>query len=216
MSYTTTVVLSLSIAFPAFAGLVRLRQIDERFYPFVLLCCLGLVSEVSSMISVRVADNNVAVYNFYSLVEPVVLLWQFRRWGLFRQWPTVYFLLQGGFLLAWCLEHFVYGTPASFSSCHTIAYSLLVVVLSIPMLTHVLVFQNHRLLFHARFLILTGLLFFFAYAAFLEVVWMEGQGFSALFRKHVYDLLAYVNFIVNLLFGFAVLWIPRKLPFIMP
>lgn len=214
MSYELNAIFSLSIGLGAVIGWVRFSKTDPAFFPFLLLLTIGFVNEIASIVQIENGNSNIVNYNVFGLVESVLLTWQFLKWGLFTKSKGFYWFIQvvfGGF---WVAENFIRSFSA-FDSYFTIVHSFLFVMMSISMINRVVLKETRPLLKHPVFLICTGLIVYFNYAVLVEAFWIFGLNRSRSFRLGIYEILAYINLITNLIFAFAFLWIPTRLRYIL-
>ncbi|WP_276504440.1 hypothetical protein [Terrimonas pollutisoli] len=208
MSFVLNAVFSLSVSLAAIIGWIRIKKIDPAFFPFILLMMAGLINESVSLLLVYKGYSNSVSFNLYSLAAALLLGWQFYKWGLFKR-RAVYYLIQFVFLTGWMFETFVYSKNL-FNSYFIIAYSFVVVLLCIEQINHEIFPVKRRLWTDPIFLICMGLLVFYTYSVMVEAFWHYGLNRSRFFRLRIYEIMAYINLFTNLLFAFAVLWIPLK------
>lgn len=215
MSYNIINLLSYSVGIASVLALLRFQRIPAEYRPFVYLLWAGLLTEIAAGVLYN-GRENIVPYNLFSLVEPVLILYQFRKWQLFERRRPLYLGLQGVFVLAWCLENLVFWHFAIFDSYFIIFYSFLVVLLSIHQINKLIVTTDFSLLRNPRFIICVGFIIYFTYSAVTEVFWRYGLDNEAnQLRKGVSDFLVIVNLFTNLVYAFAVLWIPRKQKFLL-
>lgn len=214
MSFTLNAVLSLFIGAPVLVGWLRFRKIDPVFLPFLLALSAGLVSEIASIVLILQKITNAPVFNLYSLLESIFLLWQFRRWQVIPS-RVVYYLLQALLAAVWFWDSFLYGNPMQFNSAHLIVYASVVTVLSLDMMNRVIYRYPGVLLKNTAFLLCTGLLVFHVYTILVELSWLYGASEDTSFRIRLLSLLSYVNLFCNLLFTLALLWAPTHYRYLM-
>ncbi len=66
--------ISQSILLPFITGLIRLRRIGQRYQPFYIFICIGLVSEiVSFIIIIWCHAHNAIPLNIYYLLEWIMI-----------------------------------------------------------------------------------------------------------------------------------------------
>jgi hypothetical protein len=183
--------------------------------PFILFLTVGFVCEIISIILIKLKYTNAPVYNVYSLLEAMLLVFLFNRWGLFSRMRTLpfvfYFLLPVASLSEWFYRHEL----SSFTSFFVIGYSFLVIFLSINQLQVVLFTEPFRIYQNPVFLICLGLVLYFTSTVLIEVFWVYGLNGSEAFRKRVVSIFSYVNLFTNLVFLIATLWIPLKPSYIL-
>ena len=215
MTFELNVIFSLSIAIAASLSWIRFGQISPAYHPFVFLINLGLINEITSMLVVRSGYSNSVNYNVYSLVEFLLITWQFKRWKLFARWKNLYVFLQVSALAFWITENFIFKNLQSFNSYFVIVSSYVIVLMSIHRINQ-LVHSTDELIRNAGFIICLCFVFYFTYAVLVEAFWVYGLSKSTVFVTRIYSILIYINLFINLAYAIAVLWIPAKPKFILP
>ncbi|MGN6400135.1 MAG: hypothetical protein ACTHMD_06775 [Flavisolibacter sp.] len=210
MNYETNALFSLTIALGAVAGWARVKKIDRSFFPFLLLTWTGLVNEIVSLALIYKGYPNVVNYNIYSLTEALLVVWQFKEWGLFGRKRGLFYTVLGFFALWWLYETFILSSLFYFNSYFIVGYSFVIVVMSIVTISEMLFYEDYRLLRNAKFLICMGFVVYFTYAVLVEAFWLFGLNQGKFFRIRIYELLAYINLFTNLIFAVAILWMPMK------
>jgi hypothetical protein len=210
MNFVVNSFLSLSIALGAIIGWIRFKRTSPAYWPFLWLMWTGFYYELLGIVVMLAGYYNAVGYNIYSLVESLLLGLQFRRWGLFVKFRSLYYALQALFTVGWIVDSFIIAPINVFSSYFTIGRSIIIVLLSVSML-HVLSERPVAdLLRHPVFLICVGLVLLFTYTMIVEGFLIFGTGMSRQFRIRIFFILACINFITNIIFAFAILWMPIK------
>lgn len=215
MNFELNAAFSLSIAVSAVIGWIRYKKIDRSFLPFLVLTWVGLGAEVISTVQVTLHDSNAVMYNVYSLAEALLILWQFRRWGLFARHTYLAQALTLLYLSGWCYESFILSTITIINSYFIIGYSFIVVVMSILVISEMVFYEDDRLVRNSKFLICMGFILYFVYAILVEAFWIFGLNHTKSFRVQIYSILAYINLFTNLVFALALLWMPMRLRYIL-
>ena len=214
MDFSLNVVFSFSVAVGVAIGWVRYHKTDPAFLPFLLLLTVGLLNEIISYSLISVGQSNAVNYNLYSLVEAMLVIWQFKKWGFFgagRWHVLIQVALVAAFTTEWLLRHEWHA----FNSYFLMGYSLLIVFMSIYMVNRLLFSITGNLLREPVFLICMGFSVYFSYTVLVEAFWLYGLNQSRSFRLSIYDILSYINLFTNLLYAVAILWIPLKPRYIM-
>lgn len=212
MSFYLNAAFSLSIGIAAILGWVRIKKTDPAFFPFLLLMAAGLINETISLVLVNMGYSNAVAFNVYTLVAALLLGWQFMRWGLFKR-KEWYYILQSGFLIGWTIESL--AGDNLFNSYFITCYSSIVVLLCIEQINREIFRVKRKLYLHPVFLMCMGLLVFHTYSVMVETFWIYGLNKSHVFRLRIYEIMAYINLFTNLLFAFAIVWIPLRLQYIL-
>jgi hypothetical protein len=209
----TAEILSFSIAIAAIFAIFRLKYVDSLFYPFLLLVFVALLTEIINVLSNHYFSSNAVPVNVYSLIESILITWQFKKWRLFKNNQLFVFLI-ALFVLAWCIEVFFISSIFVFITYFIVLTSFIFVLMSIQMINRLIVTTKNSLLRNASFLICLGFLIFFTYSTIVEVFWWYGLKGSDEFTNRIYDIVSIINLFVNLIFAVAVLFIPQKQRFI--
>jgi hypothetical protein len=210
MNFVVNSFLSLSISLGAIIGWVRFKNTSPAYWPFLWLMWTGFYYEMFGIVVMLAGYYNAVAYNIYALVESLLLGLQFRRWGLFRKMPSGYYALQSLFIGGWMVDSFIVAPINVFSSYFTIGRSIVIVLLSVSMLHLLFEKPVTSLPRHPVFLICIGLVVLFTYTAIVEGFLIFGAGLSKSFRVRIFFILACINFITNIIFAFAILWMPIK------
>ena len=206
--------LGLSVFIGAVIALIRFREIDNAFHPFVYFLWVGSFNELLSIILVLNKYQSVLNSNIYVLVEAVLLLWFFKKLGTFDY--KVFYQLILLLLLVWLGENIVFGVITVNSTYFRISYSLLVVFMSINVLNRMIFSTRKHLFKDALFLILVSFIIYYSFKSLIQAFVIYGINRNSSFLLSIYIIMVYVNFTINLIYALAALWIPRKHRFTKP
>lgn len=212
LSYDTVVLMSYSIFIAGIIGAVKFRQIQNVYRPFIYLIWIGCLNELVSGYLISRGHYNIINGNIYGLCESLFLLWFFRTLGVLKNKLLLYSLM-AFFTSIWLVESFFlneFGTR--FTSYSDIVYSFTVVLFSIRA-TNDLLFTERDLLKNPTFLICIGLIIFFTYEIIDRSFRIYGLKNSAEFRMNVQTILILINFLTNLIYALAVLWMRKRQAF---
>ena len=191
-------------------GIIRYRKISGTYYPFVYFCWLGLLTELFSSVGIKVFHTNAAVSNIYVLFEFLLLLWQFRDWGVFRKTPDLYRLLLYGMPLAWVVDTLIIHSISEFNSLYRVLYSLVLVVMSINYLNTLFFEETRNILRNPRVLIILAWMIYFSFKVLTEIYFLfQFAKLKELFHWVLVGL-DIVNLLANFTFAVAMLWVPKK------
>ena len=210
--YLSTI-LNSSILIGGAIALIRFGDIRKEYHPFIFLIWLGCVNETVSYISAVTQGTNVINSIIYDLCESLFLLWFFRNIQLFKRNRALFFGLIVLFVGLWVVESFFSKQFGSqFNSYFTITYSCSIVLLSITAINKLL-FEEREVVRNPTFLICMGMVIFFTYKIVVEMFWLYGLRESRSFRINVLIILMCVNFLCNLIYALAILWMRKKRAF---
>lgn len=209
-SFTVAAILSLSVLIAGIIGLFRYAKIGEVYRPFIYLMWAGCLNELFSIYFALNHHNNIVNNIIYSLCESLLLLWFFKNLRIFKTRKYLLYFLASVFVVIWFTETFFssqFGTR--FTYYFDITYSFCVVLLSIRVINNLL-FSETDLLKNPTFLICIGLIIFFTYTIIQEMFWLYGLKSSKIFRQNVVSILMIVNFLCNLIYALAILWMRKR------
>lgn len=212
MNFPLVFVLAFSIAIPAIAGAVRIKNISQIYFPFLFCIWIGFINECVSFVLIQFYHvSNAINSNIYSLIEALLYTWFFANLNLFGNTKTAVSLVV--FICStWLLDNFFLSKVNSFNSYFAIIYPLIIVLMSITMMNKMIISQI-RLFTDSSFLICSALIIYFTLFALIGIFWLYGLNSGKSFRLNIYRIMAYVNLSVNLIFTLAILWMRRKQEF---
>jgi hypothetical protein len=207
---------SYSVAIAAVIGLIRLRRLHKAYQPFIFINVMSLINEIISHILIVNKKSNAVAVNIFGFLDAMLWLWQFTRWNNQpknkRALPIVALFL----IIIWFAENILFRKLFTFGSVYAITFSFAMVILSTIQLSRQTEDEKGSLLAAPKIMICGGAILFYTYRIFIECFYAPGMSKSNDFYGHVFIILSIINFIVNLLFALAVLWIPEKKKFSSP
>lgn len=210
MTHTTVVLFSSTILLPCIIGLIRLSNIERRFYPFIICLLVGAANEMISLTVSWLGYSTTLNNNIYVLIEALLILWQFKEWGLFQDYKKTYVLLIFILITSWLFENSDLDDLSKMRMNFRLLYSFLIVLMSIHLNNKLVFTYKKNLMGSPVFLICCGFSFYFTYKILVEVFWEYGLTNSSNFRTNVYTILTWINGFVNILYAAALICIPTK------
>ena len=205
--------MSMTVLLPFISGLVRLKKLSRLYRPFIILVSLAALTELVNHIAIEYFNNNSAVINAYSLVECLLIISQFYYWRYLsrtkRWYPYFGFLC----IAIWIIDNLFIGNIHVVGSLFRISSAFILVVLSINEINYLIIHENRNLLKNARFLICTGFLIYFLYQILLEGAFSISAKESNATANKIIELSVYINALINVLYGVAVWFIPKRTSF---
>lgn len=208
------IIINFSVAIPAFVFLTRLRHEWSIFVPFVLFIWFGLINDVLSFSLILQKRGNMFNSNIYVVLEYFLLLWQFSWWQ--KKPARLYFLLAATGGLVWLLDNFYLNSLYDNNSIFRLYSSLMIALFSLTLFSRLLIFERAPVSRNSVFLICTGFIFYFGCKSILEAFNLLDVGFSPRFYIQLFLILSIINLFANLIYAYAILWIPRKQEFTLP
>lgn len=205
---TFSIICSHSILIPAILALFRIKVVLKDFYPFIILLWLGLLNETISLAFLYTRKANAINSNIFTLVEFLLILYQFYRWGLLR--PVDYLFFAVVLTGVWITDNFWLNNIRDNNSLFRFVYSMIILMLCLGQIARIMVLQDLWFKGNAVFLICLTFIFFYAFKGWVESFNMLHLGLSETFRSKLWLTLNMVDLITNLSLTVAVIWMPTK------
>jgi len=203
---------SLSISFAAIAGLIRYKNVNASYRPFLWYIFISLLNELLVgfyLAKYTVKPIQIADWNFFNLFECLIFLTQFYYWQVFSKLKESFFVLTILLVAIWIGENFFRSTIYSFNYIFLISYSFVLALLSIYTINTIVVKLNRSLFKNAMFIICVGLVIYFIYTIIVFTFLLIGT--DKVILLEVFTIKVFVNAFVNLVYAVAVFFIPRKM-----
>jgi hypothetical protein len=214
--YYFLLLLRSSILFPAIAGIVRFRKIDPVYYPFIFLMWAGALNEIVGTLLSFTIRNNTYSFNTFTLIEALLITWQFRKWNLFSKNINIYhsliFLFTGG----WLVYFFILGYINTFNSHFLIMQGFILVFMTVNYLNKLISKAEGSLVKDPRFIICIAFLLYFTINCTLASFWLFDFELPPELRTKVFSIIAWMNVFGNLLYTVAIVLFPAKQKFLIP
>ena len=212
MSDIQSFLVSQLILLPLIIGLIRIRKIQSSYYPFLALIALGEINEVVSFVCIRNYGTNVVPFNIYSLLECLLILYQFYRWRFYAKQRSWYWAVPALLILTWIIEYLAFKQITRFAFVFRISYAFLIVMLSINEINYLITHENRQLFKNARFLICMGFIIYFLYQILFEGAYLIlERDKDEVVSNQVIRLQVYVNALANIIFAWAMWFVPQKI-----
>ena len=203
-----SVYLSFAVCIAALLAAYRFNIIDKLYLPFVLCIWVGAINEIVSFTLAYNGYSNSANNNIDILLEGLLILWQFKKWGMMPQ--TLFFILGLLFLCTWFYEIHSFSTLQSLHYYYRLLYGSVVVICCISLNNSFIISHHNKMVTNPAFLICTGYVLYFTLKIICDAWWLYSPTSSTEFLTVVFLSMIITNFLTNLLFILAILWIPRK------
>lgn len=210
MDYPLVVIMSYSILPAAVAGIVKFRQAEASFLPLLFFFFLSLLNEVFSSVLIYNGYSNAVNTNFFLLIEVLLILWQFKCWGLYDAYSVLVPYIIIALMLCWLI---VFHKPAHlklFLPFFRYVSAGLIVIMSMLMVIKLTITYNGHLLRSSIFLFCTGFCVYYSSAVLMEVFLQMGSILSDALRIEIFKAGSLVNLVCNIIYLIAVLWMPMK------
>jgi hypothetical protein len=230
-------ILSLSAIIPAVIGLVRIKNLDKPYLPFLLCMWLGLVTELLDNWVyyglLQEKGSSAYISNIYLLFELYLLGLMFYLWGFFKPGKYIFPIMLAALTILWGWDNLIHKSNVfnpitqkddirislfTYSSYFRVSYSVVFLVISL--------IQIQRLVLKKGFvgninihpfktpilLICIGMVIFYTFKILVEAIYNidMGNGQDAKdIKDNIFDVVRVGNVITNLIFGLA-MWRAKK------
>ena len=210
MSDSLRFVLSLSILFPAVAGLMRYKNADPSYRPFLYLIFISLINELLVGLYVSHLSREIRTVNWqiFNLIEWILLLVQFHYWGRFKKYRYLFITILVVSLAGWIFENFIYSNVYAFNPIFLISYSFVLVLLSINTINSTVAQQNQSLGKNGLFIICVGFVIFFIYTIIVFLFLALDIKSETLLMRKIFNIRVYVNALTNIIYAVGIYYIP--------
>lgn len=210
MNFTQIVLFSFSVLIAGVIGLIRFNRIDQAYYPFIFCLWIAGLNEVVSFALSKSGSTTIVNNNIYTLLEAVLITWQFKRWEPFDRYGKIYSFALVLVIIAWLLENIHVSTIHKVGIYFRVFYAFIIVLMSFHSINWVIMNGRGVLIKSPVFLICVGYIIFFTFKILTEAFWFYGINISNTLSIDVFIIFTWINLFVNLLFGIAALCIPLR------
>ncbi len=212
MQYSWITLMSYTIMPAAIAGIILYRKIIPSYYPIIYLLWIGLVNECISTVLISHRHSNSFNNNIYALLESLLLLWQFKNWGLLKR--NGFVLLMLAILILWPWENLWLKQIFVFGHFFRMGYALMILVLSMLLLVKTGLKSMGHFRRDAKVVFCSGFVIYYSVNLLIEILLYYGMVDSKELSDLIFQAASFINAFVNLIYLMAVLWIPKKPLFI--
>lgn len=206
--------LSQSILLPLIIGLVRLRQIDRSYQPFLLLLGIGFLTELASYVLIKkFHTSNAIAVNIYTLIEWVLIAWQFHVWGFLKQRNKLFYGLVIFVSLVWVVENIIFRKITEIVPYFRFLYFFLIVLISVNEINFMITHYNRNLFRNPKFLICIAFIIYFIYMIVYFWAFQVSRLDQSEISNRIIFFMAYVNILTNIIYAIAFLLIPARVKF---
>ena len=208
MIYWISVYMSFTVCIAALIAAFRFSKIEQTYLPFILCIWIAGLNEIISFIVAQNGYSNIANNNIYILLEGMLILWQFKKWQMLEQ--PVFIVIAALLSGTWLYEIHSWQTLQSLHYYYRLFYAAVVVVCSISFINRIIISHINKMVTNPGFIICTGYILYFTLKMVCDAWWLYNPESSTEFLTAVFFSMTGSNFITNLLFILAIIWIPRK------
>ena len=205
-------IFSLSILFPAVAAVMRYRNADPGYRPFLYLVFISLINEllVGLYISDLSREAQTLNWQMFNLIEWILLLVQFHYWGRLKKYRYLFILILIISVAGWIFENFIYSNIYAFNPVFLISYSFIIVLLSINTINSTVAQQNQSLSKNGLFIICVGLVIFFIYTIVVFLFLALDIKYDTMLMQKIFNIRVYVNALTNLIYAVGIYFFPVR------
>ncbi|HKH62583.1 MAG TPA: hypothetical protein VKA49_17190 [Flavitalea sp.] len=210
MNPTLKFIFSLSILFPVVAGVMRYKNADTSFRPFLYLIFISLFNELLVGLCLADLSREIQTLNWkiFNLIQWVLLLLQFHYWGRLKKYKYLFTIILVVSLAGFVFEDFIHSSIYAFNPVFLISYSFVIVILSINTINSTVAEQNQSLNKNGLFFICIGLVIFFIYTIIVFLFLALDIKTETLLMRKIFNIHVYVNTITNLIYAVGIYYIP--------
>lgn len=206
----------LLIFLPGIISLIRWKEMESTFRPFVFLIWIGCATEVIATYQISLGQTTVILHNIYFLLESFCILWFFNKTGLFKGQRTLLVVIVTAYASIFLVESLALKKFSMLNTYYIVLYSFITVLMSISTINYLLVNTKTNLLTNGVFIICIGFIVYFTQSALINSFWIYGLTQSRSFLKSIYQVMVFVNLFANITYAVGLLWIPKKQPSLLP
>lgn len=210
MDFYLSVISGYSLLIPGVISIFRLNVMSDAYYPFILFIFLGCLNEAVSIFMATNGFHTIINSNVYVLLACILLIQFFKMNKLFKYRSPFYITILTLSIIIWIFESFIMRNINEISSYFRIYYSFLIVILSITTINKIIISETGDLVGNSLFLICVCFICYYTLKVLIEAFLIYGIKYSNIVLVNIYNILIYVNLIINLLYALAIVWIPRK------
>lgn len=215
MSVSLLIAFNFSVLIAGLLAIFRFKKINKVYHPFLYCLWLGSINEVFSYVLMKRGHETLINNNIYVFVESILLLWLFKNLQPGRKKYELPLLLML-FISVWVGENFIFGTITVNSTYFRIVDSFVLVLLSINLINQTMATSRKAIFKNTNFLLCLGFITYFTYKVIIIAFALYGIESSNIFLLNIYTILTCVNLGTNLLYVFAVIWMPKSLRYSQP
>ena len=216
MNYFVSEVLSYSIVPAVITGIVYYSRVTIRYRVFIWYLWVCLLNEIVGTILIHVIKNNAYSNNVFILAEWLLLGGFYYVLSVAKLQKRIYIIAGIVLVLLWFWEHGMYSSINRFTHIFRIAYSVVLVFMSINQLNALIVTEKKSIFKNGLFIICSTCVFYFSYKAIIEVLYSLPYTFSEAFVLSVLYIPILINLVCNILYFIACLCLPTKQEFLLP
>lgn len=204
------------MAFAAVLGAIRYKSILKSYRPFLFFIWLTILGDFVNDMCIKFLHSSQVSSNIYTLLEFSLIVWIFASWNKIYGNKRMYVILLSGGIAIWILDNLILYSLHNQNSIFRIAYSLILVYLSINQINQLLFTAQKKIIYNSQFIICVTFLLYFTYKATFEIFFLVQAGWSNDFYIKLFSIFVFVNLLSNILYALAVICIPKKQRFILP
>jgi hypothetical protein len=212
MSDSLKFLFSLSIIFPAVAGVFRFKSVEPGYRPFLIYIFISLFNELLVGLYLIDFSRDIRTLNWqiFNVVEWLILLIQFHYWGRLRNNRYLLYAILFISLAGWLFENFVFSDIFSFNPVFLISYSFVLVLLSIGTINYTFAQYNQMLSKNGLFIICVAIAIFFIYTIIVFTFLAMDTRYDKELMQRIFDIRVYINAFTNILYAIGIYYIPVR------
>ena len=122
----------------------------------------------------------------------------------------LFYCLAALFGLIWVAENIILDNIVQFTLFFNASYSFVLVLLSINQINQIIIQGTQQLFKNAKFILCLGFIIYFLYELIYDAAYFVSYDNDVAAAGKIINMFNYMNAFVNLIYGVAVLLIPKK------
>ncbi|MDE3249617.1 MAG: hypothetical protein KGO82_13200 [Bacteroidota bacterium] len=201
----------MSIGIAVAIGMVRWKQIDPSYHPFIYNLSLSLLVEILNALH-PYSVLTVETLNIFSIFDFLLFTWMFHNWGLFNYKKNRFYTVFALGVVTWTIVTFGITGFRNINNPFLILYSFALIAFSVTSFNKIVVQQRINIFRNAGFFICIGIMIFYSFFILTRATDLSfgPLSMSKSFKLSLQKIVVYTNLLANLLYAVAVIWVPRK------
>jgi hypothetical protein len=212
MFFWISVAMAMSIVLPAFTGLLRFANLPSAFGLFVVIIWLGFTNELVSLAFIFCRGSNAISYNYYILIECVLLILLFFKWDLIHRKADLWMLVASAACVWFWDNAFLQEMDNGYGLFNVYA-AVLVLFFATGCITSQVNYNNGHILADGKFLVGTGLLLHYGTKAITDTFFIMDMHMSNTLAQEILLISSVANLLSNLFYLFAIICLNRNQKF---
>lgn len=195
-------------------GLLKFSKLDLSNKTFVLYITFCVFINFTSLIAIKLFQNNILIVNACILLDFFILNFLFKTWNLYSKNPKLY-LVVNTLITAFFITESILNHDLFVLNSYSRGFrSFVLVILSIQQINNSLFKETGIILLKPQFLVCIGLIITHTFTCFISLFLSLKIEASQDFYYSLYYINISTSILSNLLFTFAIFRMPEQKKFL--